>query len=764
MSEQLSRPVIHSVPYVQGFPAPGQGFLSPEPEDSRSSLLVEYLRTILLHRWLILSLAGAGVLASVLIHLNTQPVYRTRTSLDIQSLNSDFMNMKSIDPTEGTPSDTAIQTQIKLLQSDSLMDRVKTRIASEPHPDSISRTDQLSRMKQSLHLGQPAPIRYDKLLDNTANGVKVKPLGITQLVEITCDSWDPAFAAQFCNTMTSEFQEEDLDSRGEQAKRTSDWLMHQAADIRQKAEEAQQRLIAATGNDGLVLAQPTDTVGEDALRDLQGEIVKAQADRMEREAQLAIARSASADSLPNGAQGPTYAADKAKLTDLEDEVAALVPPLTEANPRIIHLRSQIKQVQASMAQENASSIQRLQNEFNAAKHREELLRSAYHVQEGAVSSDLQKASQIDLLRREVQSEQQLYQTLLQRAKEAGFASAMQATTIRVVDLAQKPKIAVYPQRITAAAVGLIIGSLLGILISFFKERHSTALRLPGESERLLNLEELGVIPSPKALRGVAAARSRTLEGAPVLKLPKPGSRAAQTAAWNDDFSLVAEAYRSTTHSILRAERQNQARVYVVSSPNAGEGKTTVIANLGIALSKSKLRVVLIDGDLRKPTLHSVLGVPNDSGFRDVLRGDFEFDGQWIKTVCKATTFHGLSLIPSGSGHEPASDLLHSPHFKELLRLLSEEFDVILVDTPPMLHIADARIFAGQAHGAILIFRAGVTTRDQAINARVLLDRDQVRVVGSILNDFNPKREGKQRFYSSYYAYKQSSTRDKAVRA
>jgi succinoglycan biosynthesis transport protein ExoP len=738
-----------------------------DEEDRGKNLFVDYYRTFARHRRLILLLAGIGLVAATLMHLTTQPVYRTRTSLDIQSLNGDFMNVRAVDPTiGGTSNDTNLETQIKLLQSDSLMERVQQRLTAEPHPEFVQRNDLLSRAARLVHLDRTDGIPYQALLDETVKGVTVKPLGITRLIEVRCDSWDPTFAAKFCNTLTSEFQEEDLENRGTEAKHTSDWLMHQASDIRQKAEESEQRLFAATGGNGLILSQESNSVGEDRLRQLQAELVKAQADRMEKEAQTTVARTASPDSTPNIVDDPAYAASRAKLGDLKNEVAALVPPLTEANPKIIHLRSQIKQIEDNMATQRIDSGQQLQNEYTAAKHREDLLTLAYRTQEAGVSTDLEKGSQVSLLRREVESEQQLYQTLLQRAKEAGFASAMQASTIRVVDAARKPKLAVYPQRITAGIIGLLLGSIIGVIIAFFKDRNTEVFRLPGQSERLLQIDELGVIPSSPNIGAGLRTSSKTILG-DSLKLSS-GDRhgALETARWDDKFSLVAEAYRNATLSLMLTGRGKQSRIYVVSSPSCGEGKSTVVSNLGVALSKAKLRVALVDGDLRKPNLHRAMSVSNTFGLRNILRGEFDFRSSSLSSFCLPTAFPELYVIPAGQGSEEVVELLHSSKLSDLIDRLAKDFDVVLIDTPPMLHMADARIFAGYADGAILILRSGITTRAQAITARDLFDHDRVQVIGTVLNDFNPAKEGQSNYYKSYYAYQQESEskRSLAVRS
>ena len=185
------------------------------------------------------------------------------------------------------------------------------------------------------------------------------------------------------------------------------------------------------------------------------------------------------------------------------------------------------------------------------------------------------------------------------------------------------------------------------------------------------------------------------------------------------------------------------------------------SNLGIALSKSKLRVVLVDGDMRKPNLHRMLDVENTVGLRNVLRDGVAAYAHKMEEICQPTAFANLSVIPSGTGNEPVADLLYSPQLRALLDDLEKRFDVVLVDTPPMLHIADARIFAGQTNRAILVFRSGVTKRSNAVTVRNMLQRDRVRITGSILNDFHPQREGQGKYYSGYYDYYDANAMDRA---
>ena len=728
----------------------------PGRSQAPTNLLSDYLRLAVRWRGVILACALLGLVLSVVLNFDVLPLYQARTSLDIQSINSDFLNMRSVAPTgdvAATSGESYVQTQIKLLQSTTLLDRTVDRLKAESHPAAIDRADLVSRLKRAFHLSHGQDLNYNDMIDDASKRIKVKPLGITRLVEVTCDSWDANFSARFCNALTEQFKEVDLETRGIEAQKTSEWLTRQVADVRQKAEDSQRKLEAATGGDGLALSQSSNSIGEDRLRQLQGELVRAEAERMQRESQSQIAATSGPDALPASVESTTYRDAKQRLADLKAKVAELVPPLTEENPKVIHLRSEIAEVQRAMVQERSATTDRMRNEFESARRHEDLLNAAYATLQSSVSNEMSKAARVNLLRREVESEQQLYQTLLQRAKEAGFASAMQATTIRVVDRAIAPRIPISPRRGVAAGVGLLLGSFCGLGLAFFKDRNANVFRVPGDAERHLHVHELGVIPSAAASgRGklVPALRAKTLLGSGT-----PDETSPALTCWDETFSIVAEAYRNTTHSILLAGiARRRSRIFVVTSPNAGEGKTTVTTNLGVALSKSKLRVVVIDGDLRKPGLHKNLLVENNFGLRNILRGEVDVQTTPLQELCKQTIIPNLFMIPSGTGREEVVELLHSGSAAtRLLERLAREFDVVLIDSPPMLHMADARILAAQSDGVILVFRAAVTTRDQAAAACDLFENDQVPLVGTILNDFNPAREGRSGYYQSYYRYK-----------
>ena len=733
--------------------------------EASDSLLAEYARLFKRRRSLILLCTLTGALLGWVITIGMQPVYRARTSLDIQNLNDNFLDMKAVSQTgsEGASSEAYVQTQIKLLQADTLRERTVNAIKSRGDIASLRAADFVSTMKRDLHLAGDKRVAKQDLMEFTAKRVMVKPLGLTRLVEVTCDSWSASFAAEFCNSLTREFANQDRDVRFSQAKATSEWLSRQLADVRESVDQAQKKLEARTGNDALTLKEGGANVAEEKLRELQAELMKAQGERVEKQAQYEISVSAPADSLPMVLDSTQLRDDQMKLDDLRRQVAALVPPLTEANPKVQHLRAQIREIEDSLSKEKGNVLERLRNEYQAATHRESLLNTEYRAQEGRVSKEQGREAQVGMLRREVDSGQQLYQTLLQRVKEAGFASAMQASTVRVVDAARTPLVPISPRRGVSAAVGMLLGLLAGMGCAFFKERTQSVLRGPGEVSRYLNLRELGVIPSakrglrqPPQIKQIAVRESSAstlgVTTAPVPARPRP-HRPLDMAVWQDHASLVAEAYRNTTYSVLLAGQElERARTFVITSPSVGEGKTTVTCNLGLALAQANRRVLLIDGDLRKPRLHKAMDVRNEVGLRDLLRGDIDAKLAPTEAFCQPTPVPGLFIIPSGKGSEEPSGLLHSVRFRTLLDRLTTEFDFVLIDSPPMLHMADARILAGMSNGVILVFRARVTDIETAAASRDLFLDDHVRVIGTILNDFDPSKEGKSQYYQSYYQY------------
>ena len=357
----------------------------------QESIFAEYAGVLRRHRIIIGASALAGLLCALLSTVTTRPLYRTRTSIDVQSINGNFMQLNEVSRVGSESSDTAQQTQIKILESDALSERTVLSLLQESHPQRVQSMEGVARLLRTLHLSAGPSLSYEATVRDAAHRLKVKPLGVTRLIEMDCESWDPSVAQAFCNRIVREYRNQDVETRSEEAQSTSTFLSRQLADIKEKAMDSQRKLEAAVGNNGLMLSQETNSTGEERLRELQNELVRAEADRMQRESDASVARTATADTLPNVLDNPIYRAYQAQIADLQSKLSALVPTLTEANPRVIRLRAQIAEAQAGLAAARSTSSGRQNNELAAARHREGLLQVAYNAQMANVSSDLQKS-------------------------------------------------------------------------------------------------------------------------------------------------------------------------------------------------------------------------------------------------------------------------------------------------------------------------------------------------------------------------------------
>jgi capsular exopolysaccharide synthesis family protein len=356
----------------------------------------------------------------------------------------------------------------------------------------------------------------------------------------------------------------------------------------------------------------------------------------------------------------------------------------------------------------------------------------------------------------VDSTRQLYDAMLQRLKEASIAAAMRASNIRVVDAARAPLGPYKPNSTRNAALGVLAGLFLGVAFVVMRERADRSIQEPGDSSFYLNLPELGVIPHAGAARHRLYYLRRK-------RLAKPAAPAAETglvksdvpdqvelASWQHKPSLVAESVRAILASILfSGNNGDRPRVLVVTSGSPKEGKTTVASNLAIALAEVHQRVLLIDGDMRKPRLHEIFDVGNERGLSDVLKENVALGESGLAGVIQQTRLENLFLLPSGPVSSAAATLLFSRQMPGLLRDLQREFDSILIDTPPMLQMPDARVLGRLADAVLLVVRAGHTTRDAAMAARQRFEEDGTQVLGTILNDWDPKASGG---YYKYYRY------------
>lgn len=504
---------------------------------------------------------------------------------------------------------------------------------------------------------------------------------------------------------------------------------------------------------------------EEKLRQIQAELSRAQADRAMRQSSFELSRGAP-DVLPEVQDSPKLKEFAMRLADMRRQMAELSLALTPAYYKVARLKAQIEEQERAMDGERANIVARIQNEFDRARAREELLSSAYEAQVKIVADQAEKRAHYNVLMREVETNRRIYDSMLERVRDAGVAAAIRASNIRVISPAtpqtrpSKPKLWLY------GLGGCFSGALLGFGFILFRERANRTFRAPEEMSRVLGTSGLGAIPSAGDLArnrveprfttgGLLSVGSFSTDGNGNGK-DKGRPRALELMTWQERPSMFAESFRTVLASVMfGTDGSERPKVLVFTSPAPRDGKTTVITNVAIALAELGMRVALLDCDLREPRLQDVFGLPNTWGLSSVVSGDISLADCPLEALVHTTEIPSLHVITSGPGTATISGVLASKRLQELVERLRKEFDAVLIDTPPVLQFVDARIAGRQADGVVLVVRANSTDRAEALSAAQRLFEDGTRLIGAVLNDCHPDSGRYKRYKSHGYPYPHS---------
>ena len=439
--------------------------------------------------------AFAGCVAGFLVTLPQTPIYQAHTSVEIVGLNDNFLNIKQVNPvTEtGTTSETSdIQTQIKILQSESLLDRVTDKLKAEKAPAAPATAhSRVSAWRRALNLPQPSETPSAINVTN----LKVRASGQTRILEITADSPDPRAAANFTNTLANEFIEQNLEARWKTTEHTSQWLTRQLDDMRIRLERSEDSLQAYAQKSGLMFTMEKTSVSEEKLGQLQKNLSAAEAERISKQSRYEMALASPPAALPDVLNDGSLRDYQAKLTEMRRQIAELSATYTAESPKVKRVQAQLSTIEAALESERADVIKRIANEYEEAKRKEALLRDVYFGQAVQVTGESEKAIKYNILKREVDSNRSLYDTMLQQLKQSTIAAAMRASNVRVVDPAKIPKWPYKPSAPNNSGIGLLAGIFLGAAFAIMRERADRTIQQPGDAPFYLNLPELGIIPS-----------------------------------------------------------------------------------------------------------------------------------------------------------------------------------------------------------------------------------------------------------------------------
>ncbi len=702
--------------------------------------------------------------ASVLATFVMTPSYKATTVVEVLPVNQDFFNNRDIDPNMSTSTmDSYLETQTRLLKGEALLDRVSAVLMAKSvgyaqKPEGIA-----TKLERWLGGRAPAKSALPSLIGKTLANLQVKAEGQSSLISITVSSPSAQLAADAANAVANQHILALQEARWTMATDTTQFLTGQLNSLRGKLRQSENDLQAYAQRFGIIFTSDADqeSVNASKLREVQADLEKAEADRADKQSQLELVNSGSDDALPQVLDDAAIKEAESKLADLKRQAASLSDLYTPKHYKVTDVKAQIETVEEQIKRQKALVVARLRNDYRAALRREEIEKEAYDQQLGRLTDQSSKQVGYNLLKREVDANRDLYQSMLQKIREAGVVSALHASNIRVVDPAKRPTLPSQPNLPLNLGIGALTGCILSVLFILMRERSDGSIRTAGETTKLLRTRELAIIPAAKQdVR--TQILSPSWNGRPRLGRlfrkvsPPPENPTGDVVqSWKTAGSIVAESFRSAVASIIIWGRDagKTRKVLVVTSAHSNAGKTTSVLNLGLGLAESGRRVLLIDGDLRIPRLGQVFGFGDAPGLTNLLVE--RLHPVVASELIRESGLEGLDILPSGSLYTNVTEILHLDDLRAFLEHVRGEYDFVLIDSPPALPLTDARLLAQHADGVVLVVRAGVTTVEQTSMIQECFRQDGAHIFGSILNHWDARSEDPS-YMTSYMKYAVSS--------
>ena len=762
--------------------------ISPEPE---SDVDFHYVLRVVRERYrTILAVAAAVTFLALVVTLFMKPVYRSQATIEVKGSSPEIETLQQLQSQNAAPNNvvvTEVETEIGILKSDRLARKVVDKFllsdgdklgilrttwkavvhwwtgASETSGDSsagsvvVAKAGSAGAATTADKSSEPPidPKDYQRLLDRFESSLQIQRVGNSRLVSISYESDDPRLSARVVNAVVSDYMQlHQLATR-----KLTKMLAEQVQEAKQDLEKSEAKMTKYARRNGLLYLETdkgtTENVVNQRLRQLQSQLTQAQADRYQKQSLYSLVQKGDYSALPNVLQDKLLQDLTVQTTNLKSQYAQLSSTFTDSYPQVKQVKKQLAAVEQSLARERQRAAATITNDYLASVRNEALLLRAYQQQKNAASAIAERSNQYNLLKRNADSDNQMYDTLLQKVKEASLVAKIKANNVSVVDPATPQFLPVKPKILLNLALGLFLGLTIGVGLAFLQAHFDTTLKTVEEVDRFLGLPALAMIPSVDSLKGLVVGPNgngnhNNGHGLMLPDVIDTSQMSKSEAPWyridkqiTQKYSPLVEAFRTLGSSVMleAVGRKKVLRSIVVTSSQPGEGKTTVSVNLAIALAQQGSRVILVDADLRRPSVHRALGFRNIRGLSGYLSGLSE----WAPCVLPGLS-PGLDTLPAGHSAKNPIALLSSTRMRLMISQLLEEYDYLIIDSPALMpNLMDARVLAGLVDGSIMVVRSGMAPRDYVIRARKQLNN----VVGVVLNSMDVRSMEDYYGYDSY---------------
>jgi capsular exopolysaccharide synthesis family protein len=500
-----------------------------------------------------------------------------------------------------------------------------------------------------------------------------------------------------------------------------------------KVETSQEKLVRYQKEHEIFGTDEKTNITTEKLDELNKEMTMAESDRMQKEAvyrqtqssdPVAVAAAIVFDTA-GGTGAGSVLLDKLReqQVNLRIQVAELSTQLGPNHPTVLKLDSQLKEIDHQLQTETDKAVDHLKGRYLAALQRENMLRDAFEKQKQEANKLNESAIEYSILKRDLDSNRTLYEGLLEKLKEAGVTAGLRSNNFRIIDAARVPTSPSEPNIPRNLTFALMLGVISGVGLAFILENMDNTVRTPEQATALSGLPALGMIP----LGSKSVSHGPT--GKRLVLTPISSKEAVETVTQVRPQSQMAESYRALRTSLLLSNLGAPPKVIMVTSARPQEGKTTTSINTAIVLAQKGVRVLLIDADLRRPSVHKTLGMGPRSGLSNVLTGSATAQ----QAITTSPVLPNLFILPAGTPPPNPAELLASSNMRDLIAELRAEFDHIVIDTPPTLSVTDAVVLSPRADATILVIRSGQTTKQALRRARDILTQVNAHVAGVLLN-------------------------------
>jgi capsular exopolysaccharide synthesis family protein len=715
-----------------------------------------YLLVIWRQRWKIIAFVAACLLATYIVSSRLTPIYEATAKIDVdRHMNQTVVGPETDSVSPGEDAEAFLATQKEIILSDAVVRPVAERynlLALE------SQLDRLGGENVRRKLGAPITLKY---LDVT------RPLN-TYLLNINYRSPDPKLASDVANAVANSFVQHTYDIKMKNSGYLSVFIEKQLEDLKARMERSSDALAAFEKEMNVINPDQKTSITVERIKELDAQYMQAKAERVRKEAELNSLQNGGVAAQMNAQQAAELNRLQEKLDaargDLADKASIYGANNKEYQRRANEVAELERQFEAARKNVNA----RVDSDYREAVNKEQMLASEVAKEKDEYDKLNSHSFQYQSLKSQAERDKTLYDEMEKRVQETGINAGFQNNYIRIADFARPPDSAVFPRTRLFLLLTFIGSLVLAICTAILSDVMDNTIRDPEQVARALDTSVLGTLPTVKEMRRLIhpGAGPNSLEAAPepleeeltlghgVVRYKKEEAenkkkkmRGQSPNANYEGISSYEEAIRTLRHSILLPDLDRSVKSLLITSATPGEGKSTAIIHLAIAHAEQGKKTLIIDADLRRPSIHKKLNLNGSLGLSNVLLGEF----RWKETIVKNEQWPDLDVVPSGTASRRASDLVGSM-MMDILDEASKEYDLILVDAPPLLGFAEAMQVAKSVDGVVVMARAGQTSRRAVATVLATLKRLRANIIGLVLNEVDKGSTNDYYYYSDYRKY------------